>query len=135
MKYYPLLLLLPLLLAACSKKVSPTLIEIKDSIRHCAPILQGSQLELTYNIENKGPNPLLITDIQSSCGCIIVDRYMTVIPVGREGVLKLVFDSSKFLGYVSNQIRLYGNMLPSGEVLLEFDLDVVSHSDALCNCP
>lgn len=123
-------LLFPVLLAlsSCSKQVRPTEIVVEDPIRHYLPILEGTEFELNYKIYNVGKNSLVITDIQSSCGCTVLDDYTAVIPAKKEGMIRLKYNSDKNVGYVSNQIRVYGNMLPDGFILLEFDLNVVPNS-------
>lgn len=121
-----LLLLLPLLLASCSKRVRPTSVEVKDPVRHYFPILQGQSLDLIFPVENTGDNPLVIHEIQTSCGCIIADRKSHIIvPPGRTQHVRLTYNSNKNVGEVNHTIWIYGNILPAGVVKLRFDVNVV----------
>ena len=70
--YILLLTVLPFFLSGCKKKVRPTTMVIKDSVRHYYPIKQGQQLDIMFTITNTGDAPLVISDIQPSCGCIIL---------------------------------------------------------------
>jgi len=127
--FWPLIaaMLLPGL-SGCRTKVGPTEIEVVDSVRHYYPMLQGQQLEVAYIVRNKGKNPLVLTDIITSCGCVIGDSKNTVVLPGKDMRLKFVFDSSKNTGFVEHSIWLYGNILPGGVHRVRFDINVVPSS-------
>ncbi len=116
-------------LVACSGKVDPTTVQIEDPIRHYYPILSGDELRVAYPITNTGKNPLVISEIQTSCGCIAYDDSKRIIPPGAQEVLTFRYDSFKNVGYVRHQIRLYGNFDTQNQMLLEFDVQVVPPSD------
>ncbi len=116
-------------IVACSGKVDPTTIEIEDPVRHYYPILYGDELRVTYQVKNTGKNPLVISEIQTSCGCIAYDESKRIIPPGAKEELSFRYDSFKNLGYVKHQIRLYGNFDSQSMMLLEFDVNVVPPSD------
>lgn len=120
------LLVLAASAVSCSKRVQPTTVEITDPVRHYFPVLQGQTLELMFPVANTGDNPLVITEIQTSCGCIIVDRKSHIIvPPGRTQHIRLTYDSNKNVGAVAHTIWVYGNILPAGSVKLKFDVNVV----------
>lgn len=77
--YIILLIAFPFYFTGCKKEVRPTSMTIKDSIRHYYPIKQGQQLELMFTITNTGDAPLIISEIQPSCGCIILDKSSHII--------------------------------------------------------
>lgn len=118
------------LLPGCKKKVGPTQILIPDSVRHYYPMVLGEELDLVYEVKNVGEEPLLINDIQPSCGCIVQDKDndLIIFP-GKTAKLKFVFDSSKNIGFVDHTIRVYGNILPNGVAELKFDVNVVPPSE------
>ena len=70
--YILLLTALPLCFTGCRKEVRPTSMTIKDSVRHYYPIKQGQQLDIMFTITNTGDAPLIISETQPSCGCIIL---------------------------------------------------------------
>lgn len=120
------LLCCTLLAGACSKRVEPTTVEVHDPVRHYFPILQGQHLDLVFQIVNTGDNPLVITEIQTSCGCLVAERKSRIIvPPERTEHLRLSYDSNKNVGAVSHTIWVYGNIVPSGVVKLKFDVNVV----------
>lgn len=128
--YTLLLTVLSLCFAGCKKKVQPTSMTIKDSIRHYYPIKQGQQLDIMFAVTNTGNAPLIISEIQPSCGCIIVDKSSHII-IPEDGVrlFKATYNSIKNVGEVVHHIRIYGNMLPNGRAELKFDVNVVPDAD------
>ena len=81
-------------------------------------------------MRNKGPHPLVIKEIQTSCGCIIVDDDSRIIvPVDGKRGIQLKYNSTKNIGYVSHTVWLYGNILSNGVAKMKFDLNVVPDAD------
>lgn len=117
------------LLVGCEKKMLPTAMVVDDSIRHYYPIVAGEKLNFSYVVRNIGDSPLLLDDIQPSCGCIVGKLNANIIPPHDTLTISFTFDSSKNVGYVRHCIRLYGNILPRGMATLVFDVNVVSPSD------
>lgn len=114
----------------CQKQVGPTQVAVEDSVRHYYPMVLGEELNILYVIKNMGEEPLVINDIQPSCGCIVFDEKLDhIVFPGKELRLKFVFDSSKNLGLVEHTIRIYGNIVPKGVVELKFDVNVVPPSE------
>lgn len=126
------ILLLGLSAASCSKEVSPTRIQVLDSIRYYYPILQGEDIELAYRIANVGNSPLVITDIMPSCGCISNEdggiANVMVLP-GKEQTLTFTFRTLKYSGYTRHTIRLFGNIEPNGMATMTFEVVVVPPSN------
>ena len=128
--YILLLAVFLFFLSGCKKKVRPTTMVIKDSVRHYYPIKQGQQLDIMFTITNTGDAPLVISDIQPSCGCIILDKSSHII-IPEEGIrqFKATYNSIKNIGEVVHRIRIFGNMLPNGKAELKFDVNVVPDAD------
>lgn len=119
-------LLLVLLLCGCSNKVAYTTVEIRDPVRHYYPILRGQELTIVIRIDNTGKVPLVIKDIQPSCGCINLDSNgEKVIPPERFMYVMLTYDSRKNVGKVEHTVRFWGNISPSGMAEMRFDVNVV----------
>lgn len=116
---------------SCRKEVGPTAVLILDSVRHYHPVIQGEELEMVYRIANIGKEPLVITDIQPSCGCLLANEdNETIVPPGEESRLSFVFDTNKNVGYVRHTIRIFGNIVPSGMAQMTFDCNVVPPTTA-----
>ncbi|NDW18484.1 DUF1573 domain-containing protein [Dysgonomonas sp. 216] len=117
------------LLSSCNIRDKKTTIEIDDPNRHYYPIQRGQSLEILYEIKNTGNNPLFITDIHTSCGCILIDESsFKVLPAGANGFLKLKYDSRKNVGYVKHYIDIYANLETNNLYSITFDLNVVPNA-------
>ena len=128
--YILLLTALPLYFTGCRKEVRPTSMTIKDSVRHYYPIKQGQQLDIMFTITNTGDAPLIISEMQASCGCIILVKSSHII-IPEDGIrqFKATYNSIKNVGEVVHRIRIFGNMLPNGKAELKFDVNVVPDAD------
>ena len=85
-----------------------TSMEVEDNARHYFPILAGQQKDVSFKLKNTGKNPLMITDIITSCGCLKVDEGIGTftVPPGKERILTLSYNSAKNIGYVKHYITL-----------------------------
>lgn len=107
-----------------------TIMEIQDNERHYYPILAGQQKDISFLLKNTGENPLMITDIITSCGCLQVndDKNTFSVPPGKERLLSLSYNSAKNIGYVKHYIMLYGNFVSGDIEEIVFDINVVPNA-------
>ena len=113
-------------LLSCTSRVAYTTVEIKDPVRHYYPILQGQELMVTVRLNNTGKVPLVVKDIQPSCGCIILESdHEMVVPPDRFMYVTLRYDSRKNVGKAEHSIRFWGNISPGGMAEMRFDVNVV----------
>lgn len=114
----------------CRRQITNTTVYVEDSIRHYFPIRQGEQLNILYKIENTGEAPLIIQDIHTSCGCIILDQdAKRLVPPDGSSYLHMSYNSQKNVGEVVHTIRIYGNIEPNGMKELSFIVNVVPDPD------
>ena len=132
MKNILLLILLVFVLNSCGfrkpdiESVRRTKMEIENPERHYYPILRGSELTAAYKFYNRGNEPLIIYDVQASCGCIEVDFPETSIGKDDFGFITLDYDSSKNIGYVEFYITIVSNTEKDIFTTIKFDLNVVT---------
>lgn len=107
-----------------------TTMEIEDNERHYYPILAGQQKDVSFLLKNTGENPLMITDIITSCGCLKVndDNNTFTVPPGKERLLTLSYNSAKNVGYVKHYVMLYGNFISGEKEEIVFDINVVPNA-------
>lgn len=121
--------LLPLL-CGCKKELHPVDVEIVDPIRHYYPVVQGEQLDINFEIENISDEPLVIQEIQTTCGCILpLDELPIVVLPDKTGRVHFTYDSSKNTGKVDHTVWLYGNFTDSIYREMHFDTHVVPPAD------
>lgn len=132
MKNIHWLLLIVLIYSSCNfrkpniENVGRTKMEIIDPERHYYPILRGNELSTSYKFFNRGDEPLIIYDVQASCGCIEVDFPSTSIGKDDFGFINVDYDSAKNIGYVEFYITIRANTEKDIFSTLKFDLNVVT---------
>ncbi len=118
-----------ILFTACKKKIGDTTVSVTDSVRHYYPLIAGQELDLVYELTNTGDQPLIIRDIQPSCGCIAPTLESRMVLPEKTVQLRFRYESAKNIGYVRHVIRIHGNIKPHGIAKLIFDVNVVPHAD------
>jgi hypothetical protein len=135
MKYIYWILLIALISISCDirkpsiEKVDKTKMEIIQPVRHYYPILRGSELTATYKFYNRGNEPLIIYDVQASCGCIEVNFPSSSIGKDDFGFITLDYDSAKNIGYVEFYFTIVANTEKNIFTTIKFDLNVVTSAD------
>ena len=132
MKYIYWILLIALISISCDirkpsiEKVDKTKMEIIDPERHYYPILRGSEITAAYKLYNRGNEPLIIYDVQASCGCIDINFPETSIAKDDFGFITLDYDSAKNIGFVEFFVTIKANTEKDVFTTIKFDLNVVT---------
>lgn len=115
---------------SCDKELRPAAVEIVDPVRHYYPVVQGELMPITYEIENTSDEPLVIQEIQTTCGCIIPGDDLPIVVLPKKtGKIHLTYNTTKNTGAVDHYIWLYGNFTDSNYRELNFDTNVVPPAD------
>lgn len=96
-----------------------------ESVYDFKEIYQGDKVEHIFEFENSGNKPLIISDVQTTCGCTVPQYPKEAIAPGAKQQIKVVFNSrgkmgrqNKVITIISNaannpeRIRLTGTVLP-----------------------
>ena len=132
MKNIFLFISLIIILSSCEfrkpsiENVKRTKMKIEDPERHYYPILRGSELNIAYKFYNRGVEPLIIYEVQASCGCIQVDYPTGSVGQDDFGFITLDYDSAKNIGYVEFYITIIANTEKDIFTTIKFDLNVVT---------
>ncbi|TVZ55326.1 uncharacterized protein DUF1573 [Lutibacter sp. Hel_I_33_5] len=71
-------------------------------------IIKNSDGVRTFTFTNIGSEPLIIKNIQSSCGCTVPKKPDQPILPGQKGEIKVAYDTNR-LGGFSKAITIYSN--------------------------
>ncbi len=83
----------------------------------------GEKVSHDYKFTNTGKTPLIITNALASCGCTVPEYPKEPIAPGKDGLIKVVFNSAGKFGQQTKAITITSNAAPptttvylSGEV-------------------
>ena len=92
-----------------------------------------------YTITNTGNQPLVLTNVTTSCACAVADWTKEPIAPGAKGIVKASFDA-KALGRFEKSVGIYSNATPNlvylkftGEVVQEIKDYTKTHPFAIGN--
>ncbi|AGA78024.1 DUF1573 domain-containing protein [Echinicola vietnamensis] len=74
---------------------------------------QGKVVEHTFTFTNDGQSPLIISNVQASCGCTTPDWSKQPVKPGEEGHVKVRFNSAHKSGAQSPTVTITANTSPS----------------------
>lgn len=76
-------------------------------------ITEGKVVEHEFEFTNVGQAPLVISNVQASCGCTSPDWTKTPVKPGDTGFIKVVFNSAAKSGVQSPTVSIQANTSPS----------------------
>ena len=89
-------------------------------------ITQGDKVDHTFYFTNTGNEPLLITNVQVSCGCTTPKGWpRDPIPPGGKGELTLSFNSTGKLGKQNKPVTITSNAVNSDGGTISFTTNVL----------
>ena len=81
-------------------------------------IIEGEKVKHTFTFTNEGKSPLLITEVNPSCGCTTTQGWpKKPISPGESGEIEIEFDSNRRPGETNKTITVITNSVPSTTVL------------------
>ena len=96
-----------------------------ESVYDFKEIYQGDKVEHVFEFKNSGNKPLIISNVQTTCGCTVPQYPKVAIAPGAKQEIKVIFNSrgkmgrqNKVITIISNaannpeRIRLTGTVLP-----------------------
>jgi hypothetical protein len=76
-------------------------------------INEGQVVEHQFEFTNVGQSPLVISNVQASCGCTSPDWTKTPVKPGEKGFVKVVFNSAAKSGVQSPTVSIQANTSPN----------------------
>jgi uncharacterized protein (DUF58 family) len=84
-------------------------ISVEKPLHDFGSVTQGQKVDHLFTVKNRGDEPLVISQIRTSCGCTAATLSSKTIPPGKSGEVKVTFDSTNFAGQVTKTIHLDSN--------------------------
>lgn len=86
-------------------------------------VTKGERLSYSFKFKNSGKSNLIISYVESSCGCTTSSPPKAPIKPGESGEIKVTFDSKTKNGKTSSQVLVTANTYPV-KTLLTVNADV-----------
>jgi len=95
-------------------------IEFRSTTVDYGEVMKGSDGYRTVEFVNTGDAPLVITRVQSSCGCTVAEKPDKPIMPGEKGRIKIHYNTNH-VGTFRKTVTLYTNAVnvPNGRVVLK----------------
>lgn len=133
-----LLFIFSLLTVALAAVAQPRISSNKET-HNFGQIEWKRPVTVEYTITNTGNQPLVLTNVTTSCACSVADWTKEPIVPGGKGIVKASFDA-KALGHFEKTVGIYSNATPSliylkfiGEVVQEIKDYTKTHPYAIGN--
>jgi hypothetical protein len=102
-------------------KANTEVLELKETKFDFGKIPQGKPVMHNFEVINRGKSPVIIENVEASCGCTTPEWSNTPIPSGEKSIIKVGFNASNeghftksiTINYNNDQIK---TLLISGEV-------------------
>lgn len=72
-------------------------------------ITQGDQVEHTFVFENTGTEPLILTNVNTTCGCTVPKWPRQPIPPGQKAEIQVKFNSTGKMGKTTKVVKIISN--------------------------
>ena len=102
------------------EKVSGPVIAWEKSTHDFGDMVQGDKVEQTFKFTNSGNEPLVITNVEVTCGCTLPKNWpRDPIMPGGKGEITLAFNSTGKLGKQNKVVTVISNAVnPEGKQII-----------------
>jgi uncharacterized protein (DUF58 family) len=100
-------------------------IVVEKPVHEFGSVTQGEKVDHLFLVRNRGDQPLIISQVRSSCGCTAAALSAKTISPGKSGEVKVTFDSTNFAGQVVKTVNLDSNDPRTPSALLTLQGKVV----------
>jgi hypothetical protein len=111
---------------ATSQKVSGPVITFEKKSHDFGDIYQGDKVEETYKFTNTGTEPLVITNVQVTCGCTTPKGWpREPIAPGGKGEITIGFNSAGKIGRQNKVVTVISNAVNADGGQISFTTNVL----------
>lgn len=91
-----------------TKKVKAPEIQFEKTVHDYGNIMQGDNGECEFKFKNTGKEPLILSNVYSSCGCTVPSWPKEPIMPGKSEVIKVKYNTSR-LGTINKKVTVISN--------------------------
>ena len=131
-KYLLLVVVLGLAVGAFaqSAKVNGPVIAFEKKTHDFGQIVQGDKVEQVFKFTNTGNEPLIITNVQVTCGCTTPKGWpRDPIQPGGKGEITVAFNSAGKIGRQDKVVTIVSNAANADEAKISFTTQVVEKKE------
>tara|TARA_B100000963_G_C22619619_1_gene669186 strand:- start:542 stop:1024 length:483 start_codon:yes stop_codon:yes gene_type:complete len=101
-----------------SPKALPAIAFI-DTLVDIGIVSEGTQADVIFNFFNTGTAPLILSDVSTSCGCTLAEKWpREPIESGGSGKVVVRFDSRGRIGDNRKEVYVVTNAVPATRILV-----------------
>jgi hypothetical protein len=94
-----------------------TSMEFKEQEHEFGEITEGDKVIHIFTFKNTGKEPLVISNVRGSCGCTVPEWSRESIAPGKEGEIKVAFNSKGKRGKQTKTVTISANTSPENTIL------------------
>lgn len=91
----------------------PKIVFADKGVYDFGELTEGDTIARQFKFKNEGEFPLIINNIQASCGCTTPEWPKTPIEPGQESFVKVLFNSQGKRGVQNKTVTVYANTDPA----------------------
>jgi len=103
-------------------------ITFNETEHNFGKIIEGETVAYTFSFTNTGKGDLIIADVSTSCGCTVASFTEEAIRPGKEGTIKISFNSRGRKGFQNKAAIVVANTQPNA-TQLRIKAEVVAPGD------
>ncbi|WP_353133424.1 DUF1573 domain-containing protein [Pseudopedobacter sp.] len=92
-------------------------IRFKTDVYDFGKIQEGQKVSYDFEFVNEGKSPLIISDASATCGCTVPEVPKEPILPGKEGKIRVVFNSTGKSGLQDKPVTVRANTVPAETVV------------------
>ena len=97
-----------------AKKTGPK-VTFEESEYDFGDIQQGEKVEHVFTFENSGTEPLILSNVTTTCGCTATDWPRDPVAPGQTASIKVVFNSAGKMGRQNKVVTIVSNAVNAQE--------------------
>ena len=84
--------------------------EFQEEFHNFGSLEAGEVVAFNFQFSNIGDGPLIIKNVKTECGCLVVNYPEKAISPGQSDFIEVVFNSAGETGNVYKEIEIYSNI-------------------------